>query len=83
VSRSRFKVALEKPEFNGAKSATILIGRAGGYFTVRPFRQRKTYALPLAEVALMVLWRIVKSEAESELAIKGVSRRVRVKRGKL
>jgi len=83
VSRAKFKVSSDKALFNKARSATITISRLGGFFSVRPYRQHKTYALPLAEVALMVLWRILKAEAETEMLAKGTFKRKRVKRGKL
>lgn len=67
MSRARFKVT---GDFNKAKSATVVISRLGGVFSVRPFRRRKTYALPLVEVAQMVVWRIVKAEAEAKLLAK-------------
>jgi len=70
MSRARFKVTSDKAEFNKADSATVVISRLGGVFSVRPHRQRKTYALPLAEVALMVLWRVLKGEAEAKLLAK-------------
>jgi hypothetical protein len=83
VSRARFRVSSEKAEFNKAKTATVTISRLGGFFSVRPYRQRKTYSLPLSEVALMVLWRILKAEAEAKMLAKGTLRKKRVKRGKL
>lgn len=73
MSRAKFKVTSEKADFNKAKSATVVISRLGGIFSVRPHRQRKTYALPLAEVAQMVMWRIIKAEAEAKLATKGLT----------
>lgn len=41
---------------------TVTIDRGAGTFTVRPLRRRKTYELPLADVAGMVVRRIVNAE---------------------
>lgn len=76
MGRARFKVS---GDFDKAKSATVTISRLGGVFSVRPFRRRKTYALPLSDVAEMVMWRIMKAEAEAKLLAKrnGKSKLVR------
>ena len=83
MSRARFKVTSKKAEFNKANSATVVISRLGGVFSVRPHRQRKTYALPLADVALMVLWRILKAEAEAKLLAKRAGKPKLVRRRRL
>lgn len=83
MSRARFKVTSDKADFNKATSATVVISRLGGVFSVRPHRQRKTYALPLAEVAQMVMWRILRAEAEAKMLAKRNGKPKLVRRGKL
>jgi hypothetical protein len=46
--------------FNGASSATVTI--VGGLFSVRPFRRRRAYELPLADVAERVIFDVVRAE---------------------
>lgn len=80
MSRAKFKIKSDKPDFNKATTATVVISRLGGVFSVRPHRQRKTYALPLSEVAQMVIWRIVSAEAEAKRAAKQAGKPKLVKR---
>jgi hypothetical protein len=66
--RARFKVY---GRFDGAMSATIEIDRVSEVLEVRPYRRRRgKYILPLAVVAEMVIWRIVRKEAAEKLAAK-------------
>lgn len=58
--KARFKVY---GRMDGAPSATVEIDRASDLITVRPLRRRKTYTLPLASVAEMVIWRFARAEA--------------------
>ena len=65
MSKSRFKL---EGRFDGADGATVTINRDGvPLFSVRPSRRRREYTLPLKDVAEMVLWRIVKAEANVDL----------------
>jgi hypothetical protein len=57
---SRFRV---KGRFDGLPEATVEIDRGTNTFTVRPLRSHRTYTLPLATVAEIVLWRIARVEA--------------------
>lgn len=57
---ARFKVT---GRFDGASLATVTVERATGIISVRPLRRRRVYALPLATVAEMILWRIAKADA--------------------
>lgn len=41
---------------------TVTIHRGVGLFTVRPLRRRRTYELPLADVADMVVARVIRAE---------------------
>lgn len=67
---ARFTIAWE---FDGTKSATVTINRRAGTIEVRPLRRRRTYTLPLADVARLISERIIKAEA----AAKRKARRVR------
>lgn len=49
--------------FNQAKKATVTINRKTNVVTVRPFHRRDTYALPLSDVAEMIMWRVLKADA--------------------
>lgn len=63
MSKSRFKI---EGRFDGAREATVTIDRGSMVFSVRPYRRRQDFALPLSEVAEMVLWRIVKADAAAK-----------------
>jgi hypothetical protein len=67
----------ERRAFNGAPRArvSIDIGTADPLFTVRPFRRRKTYSLPLSTVAQIVILRVILAEQNER-------RRARGKRGR-
>ena len=41
---------------------TVLIDRDAGLFHVRPFKRRRTYTLPLSDVASIIVAKIVKAE---------------------
>jgi hypothetical protein len=47
---------------DGASSATVTIDRVRGLIAVRPKGRRRTYELPLAFVAEMVVAKVVKQE---------------------
>lgn len=70
MSRARFRVSLDRPDFNKAKTATVVVSRTSRVFSVRPYRQHKTYSLPLADVALMVMWRCIQAEVAATKAEK-------------
>ncbi len=53
-----------------AQSGTVEIDRTAGLFSVRPKRRRRTYTLPLATVASIVVARIVKAEIAERLRTK-------------
>ena len=50
----------------GVREATIILDRGGRLFTVRPYRRRTCYVLPLATVAEMVVWRVVRADLAQE-----------------
>lgn len=54
---------------------TVTIDRRSGLFTVRPQRRRRTYELTLADVASMVVARVIRAEV--------LARRLARKAGKL
>lgn len=48
---------------------TVTVDRARGLFSVRPYRSRREYVLPLADVASIVVSKIIKRElAERKVA---------------
>lgn len=73
--RRHFKVS-ERRAFNGADQATITIYLAGGgaIFSVRPHRRRKTYELPLSDVARIVIVRVVMAEQREKRERRRVNR---------
>jgi hypothetical protein len=72
MRRARFRVF---GRFDGATAATVEVDRAAGLFTVRPLRRRRTFTLPLAAVAEMVIWRIVRAEVAERRAARRKGRR--------
>jgi hypothetical protein len=63
IRRRRFKVA-EPRAFNGASAATVIIEMGPTpLISVRPFRRRKLYTLPLADVAGLIIFRVAQAEA--------------------
>ena len=65
--RAHFKVESFGVRLNGAHRGRMTIEEAAGrqLVRVRPLRQRE-YVLPLATVAEMVIWRVVRSELAAE-----------------
>ena len=57
------------------REATVILDRGGRLFTVRPYRRRKRYTLPLAAVAEMVVWNVVKADLALERRAKARRRR--------
>lgn len=49
-------------DFDGARLATVEINRDALLFTVRLYRRRRTYTLPLSMVAQVVAWKVTKAE---------------------
>lgn len=72
MSRSKFKI---EGRFDGTDGATVTIDRGAGLFSVRPLRRRREYTLPLATVAEIVLFRIVRAEVNAKLEQKARKRR--------
>jgi hypothetical protein len=50
----------------GVRQATIIVDRAAHLFTVRPYRRRQVFTLPLATVAEIVVWRVVRAGLAQE-----------------
>ena len=61
MSVARFRVAFTQP-LDGALAATIVVDRASGLFSVRLYRRKRVYELPLAYLAEHVVWRCVRFE---------------------
>lgn len=53
---------------NGAQGATISIDRERGLVSVRPFRERREYTLPLQTIAEIVVVKVVKAELERKVS---------------
>jgi hypothetical protein len=69
VKRAHFSVVarLDAPALT---SGTVTIDRGSGLFRVRPARRRRTYDLPLAAVADMVVARVIRAEVLERRAAK-------------
>jgi hypothetical protein len=80
MRRARFKVAGEN--FDGTAVATVVIegGSVNPIIRVRPLRRRKEYTVPLAKVALTIIWSVVRAEAAEKAKTKKRSRKRLVKR---
>ena len=65
--RAHFKIEGFGVRLNGAHRGRLTIEEAAGrqLVRVRPLRQRE-YVLPLATVAEMVIWRVVRSELAAD-----------------
>ncbi len=72
MSRALFPVYWR---FDRTTQGTVTIDRGAGTFSVRPYRRRRAYELPLAFVAQLVAERIIKSEAREKLAARKAKRR--------
>ena len=57
------------------RPATVILDRGGRLFTVRPYRRRRVYSLPLTTVAEMVVWNVVKADLALERRAKARRRR--------
>lgn len=76
MSVAHFKVASTSTRaFNGTNQARVTIDRRLGLFTVRPHKRRKTYELPLADVAEMALWRVMKFDLAEKKKAKAAARK--------
>lgn len=59
---SRYRVVGQLDSAGGATTGTVMIDRATGLFMVRPYRRKRLYTLPLADVATMVCRKITIAE---------------------
>lgn len=50
------------------QQATVTIDRGVNLFSVRPLRRRRTYTVPLADVAERVVFEIIKAEVAAKRA---------------
>lgn len=74
MSVSRFRV---HGRFDGALSATVEIDRGASLISVRPRHRHRTFELPLAAVAEMVIWRVVAAELREKKKAKAAKRAAR------
>jgi hypothetical protein len=61
--------------FDGSRLATVEINRGSLTFSVRLYKRRRLYTLPLSMVAEMVAWKILKAEVLEKKAAKRAARR--------
>lgn len=74
---ARFRTPID---FDGSKLATVEIDRDAMLFSVKLYRRRKVFTLPLSMIAQIVCWKIVKAEMFEKAKAKKAKR---FKRGKL
>lgn len=67
---ARFKVIARLDMASTPISGTVTIDRDAGLFSVRPKGRRQEYTLPLADVADMVVHRLIQAEVGLKLATK-------------
>jgi hypothetical protein len=78
VRVARFKVAGSFDSAGAAQFATVEVGRDDrALFSVRPYRRRRVYELPLAVVAEIVAHRVQLREAVERRAAKKARRAAR------
>ncbi len=70
MKKSRFRVVGTFDLAGGAQVATVEIDRASGIVSVRPFRRRRAYSLPLADIAAWICQVIIRSEVRERRATK-------------
>ena len=62
---ARFRI-VGRLDASHPQSGMVIIDRGTGLFSVRPHRRHRTYTLPLATVAEIVVSRIIKAEVAAE-----------------
>lgn len=70
MKKSRFRVVGTFDLAGGAQVATVEIDRASSIVSVRPFRRRRAYSLPLAAVAAWICQSIIRAEVRERRATK-------------
>lgn len=63
--------------FDRSYAATVLISRGAGTISVRPYKRRKVYTLPLAFVAELIAERVTKAEVAAKIKTRKAKRRGR------
>jgi hypothetical protein len=71
---SRFPVVGRLDHATRVQSGTVIISRSSGIFSVRPYRRRRVYTLPLSIVAEIVCQRILRAELAERKAAKKKAR---------
>lgn len=69
--KARFRVC----GVEGDRPATLTVERDRGLVSVRLYRSRREYVLPLSWVASAVMWKCVRAEAADRAKAKKASRR--------
>lgn len=75
MKKSHFKVVGTFDLAGGAQVATVEIDRASGIVSVRPFRRRRAYSLPLSAVAAWICQSIIRAEVRERRSAKRTRRR--------
>ena len=71
---NRFRV-VARLDLSRPQEGTVEIDRGSGTLSVRPYRRRRVYTLPLATVAEIVVSRIIKAEVAEKRAARKSRRR--------
>jgi len=72
MSKSKFRVF---GRFDGVNEATVTIDRGPGTISVRPLRRKREYILPLSEIAIITMERIIKAEAREKMLARKAKRK--------
>ncbi len=67
---ARARVVGRFDQASRVQEATVTIDRAGGLFSVKPLRRRRSYTLPLAKVAEIVCQRVILAELAEKRRLK-------------
>lgn len=74
MRRARFPV-LAQMDSHRFERGTVTIERGADLFSVRPFRRRRRYELPLSAVVRIVVERVIRAEIAAKKAERKLSRR--------
>lgn len=75
--KSHFKVMGTFDIGGGLQTASVEIDRTSGIVSVRPFRRRRAYSLPLAAVAAWICQSILRAEVRERRSVGRGRRRAR------
>jgi len=74
MSVAKFKVRAQLDGAGGAKNGTVAIDRETGIVTIRPERSRTTYQATLAEIADLIVKRVLLAGTAEQFSPKRVAR---------